>query len=69
MGGIYQLMELLAAAIAILAILLLLAFLVGRLFQNKRTRKRILWAALTIYALACIAYFGFIAFVLSGNLN
>jgi bacteriorhodopsin len=69
MGGIYQLMELLAVAIAILAILLLLVFLVGRLFQKQRTRRRILWGALTIYALAFVAYFGFIGFVLSGNLN
>jgi hypothetical protein len=60
---------LLIAAIAILALLLLLAFLVGRLFQSKKIRKRILWGSLTIYVLACIAYFGFIAFVMSGNLN
>jgi len=69
MGGVPQLVELLAVALAILAIALLLAFLVGRLFQSKRTRKRILWGALIIYVLVFIAYFGFIAFVLSGNLN
>ena len=69
MGGIPQLLDILAVAIAILAILLLLAFLVGRLFQSRKTRRRILWGALTIYVLAFIAYFGFIAFVLSGNLN
>ena len=62
-------LNLLAIAVAILALLLLLAFLVGRLFQSKRTRKRTLWGALTVYVLAFIAYFGFIAFVLSGKLN
>ena len=69
MGGIPQLLDILAIAFAILVVMLLLAFFVGRLFQSNRTRKRILWGALTIYALAFIGYFGFIAFVLSGNLN
>jgi VIT1/CCC1 family predicted Fe2+/Mn2+ transporter len=69
MGGLPQMIDLLAIALAILAFLLLSAFLVGTLFQNKKTRKRILWGALTIYALAFVAYFGFIAFVLSGNPN
>ena len=62
-------MELFAVAIATLGLVLLLAFLVGRLFQNKKTRKQILWGSLIAYGLAFIAYFGFITFVLSGNLN
>ena len=69
MGGIFQLIDLLPAVLAIFLAWLLVAFLVGRMFQNKKTRRRILWGAVTIYALAFLAYFGFIAFVLSGNLN
>jgi hypothetical protein len=69
MGGLFQLLDILAVALAILVVVLLLAFLIGRLFQSKRTRKRILWGTLAIYVLAFVAYFGFIAFVLSGNVN
>jgi|GEM_PF-5146536 len=47
----------------------LIAFLVGKLFKSKRTRKQILWGSLIAYALAFVAYLGFIAFLLSGNLN
>jgi hypothetical protein len=67
MGGIPQLVEMLTVALAILVVMLLLAFLVGKLFQNKTTRKWILWGTLTIWVLAFTAYFGFIAFLLSGN--
>jgi hypothetical protein len=69
MGGIPQLIDLLAVALAILAVLVLAALLVGRLFQSKRTRRRILWGSLIVYVLAFVAYFGFIAFVVSGSLN
>ncbi len=69
MGGIPQLLDLLSVALAILAVLLLAAFLLGRLFQSRQIRKRILWGAMTLYAVAFIAYFGFIAFILSGNVN
>ena len=69
MGGAFQLLDLLAVTLAILVASLLVAFLVDKLFQRKRTRKRILWGAVILYVLAVIAYFGFIAFVLSGNVN
>jgi uncharacterized membrane protein (DUF373 family) len=69
MGGIFQLFSILAVAAAILALLLLVAFLVGRFFQNKKTRKRIMLGTVGVYLLALIGYFGFIAFILSGNLN
>ena len=66
MGG---LLELLAVAAAILIALLLIAFLVGRLFHSEKVRKRIIVGAIALYVLAFLGYFGFIAFVLSGNLN
>jgi len=69
MRSTHPLLDLLAIAFAILVVLLLVAFLVSRLFQSKRTRKRILWGTVTLYILVFIAYFGFIAFVLSGNVN
>jgi len=69
MGGAYQLLDLLLIALAILVVLFLLAFLVSRLFQSRRTRKWILWGSLTVYALAFFSYFAFLAFVLSGNVN
>ncbi|MBB5316769.1 hypothetical protein HDF09_001438 [Edaphobacter lichenicola] len=69
MGGIPQLIELLSLAVAIFVATLLIAFLIGKLFENKLIRRRIMLGALGIYALAFVAYFGFIAFILSGNLN
>jgi hypothetical protein len=69
MGGIPQLLSLVSVAAAILAALLLMAFLVGRFFRNKKTRKRIIIGAIGVYLLALVAYFGCIAFILSGNLN
>ena len=69
MGGLPQLVTLLAVALAIFVGVVLLAFLIGRLFRNKRTRKRIMIGSIVIYALAFLGYFGFIAFILSGNLN
>ena len=61
--------QLLDIALAILVVLLFVAFLVSGLFQSKRARKGILWGAVTLYVLAFTAYFGFMAFVLSGNVN
>ena len=69
MGGIPQLITMLAVAFAILVGVVLLAFVLGKLFQNKKTQKRIMIGAIAIYTVAFLAYFGFIAFILSGNLN
>ena len=69
MGGIPQLLDLLPVALAIFAALLLVAFLISRLFQNQKTRKRIILGTIALYLLGFFSYFGFIAFVLSGNLN
>jgi hypothetical protein len=68
-GGIPQLLKLPAVALAIFAVLLLAAFLVGRLFPNKRARKRIISGAIALYLLAFVSYLGFIALTLSGNLK
>jgi hypothetical protein len=69
MGGIYQLFSLVVVAVAILAALLLVAFLVGRFFQDKKIRKRIMIGAVAVYLLAIVGFFGFITFILSGNVN
>ena len=69
MGGLFQLAEMLMTAAAILAIWLIVAFLISRLFLSPKTRKRIIWVAVAVYAVAFIGYFGFIAIILSGNLN
>jgi hypothetical protein len=69
MGGLFQLAEMLLTAAAILAIWLIVAYLVSRLFQTAKTRKRIMWGAVSVYLIAFVGYFGFIAFILSGNLN
>jgi predicted permease len=61
--------SLVAIATAIFAALLLMAFLVGRLFQSKKIRKRIMVGTIAVYVVVALGYFGFIAFVLSGNLN
>ena len=42
MGGIPQLLDMLAIALAILVVMFLLAFFVGKLFRSNRTRKWIL---------------------------
>ena len=69
MGGLPQLAELLMMAAGVLAVVLLVAFLVGRLFPAAKTRKRIMIGAGALYLIAFIGYFGFIAFILSGSLN
>jgi hypothetical protein len=69
MGGIPQFAILLSIAAAIVATFLCLAFLVGKLFESKVVRKRIIIGAIVISAIGVVGYFGFIAFILSGNLN
>ena len=69
MGGFPQLITMLAVAFAILVGVVLLAFVLGKLFQNKKTRKHIMVGAIAIYTIGFLAYFGFIAFILSGSLN
>ena len=69
MGGLFQLAEMLLTAAAILAIWLIVAFLVSRLFLSPKTRQRIIWGSVAVYAIGFIGYFGFIAIILSGNLN
>ena len=69
MGGAYQLFTLLPIALGILAILLFVAFLIGRLFQDKKIRKKILLGAVALYLVLLLGYFGMIAFILSGNIN
>ena len=54
---------------ATLIVLILAAYLIGKCFQDRKTRKRIMIGTIAVYALICVAYFGFIAFVLSGDLN
>jgi predicted permease len=61
--------SLVAIATAVFAALLLMAFLIGRLFQSKKIRKRIMVGTIALYVVVALGYFGFIAYVLSGNLN
>jgi hypothetical protein len=46
-----------------------LAYLIGKCFKSPRTRKRIMIGTIIAYCLICVAYFGFIAVVLSGDVN
>ena len=69
MGGIPQFAILLSIAAAMVAALLLLAFLVGKLFKSRVVRKRIMIGAIVTSLIGVVGYFGFIAFILSGNLN
>ncbi|SFS21517.1 hypothetical protein SAMN05421771_4228 [Granulicella pectinivorans] len=69
MGEILQLVYRLGIAAAVFAVLLLAAFLVRRLFESPKTRKRIILGTTAMYLACLIACFGFIAFILSGNLN
>jgi hypothetical protein len=69
MGGVFQVISLIPWALGILAALLLIAFLVGRLFQDKKTRRKIVVGAVVIYVLVVTTYVGFVAFILSGNIN
>jgi bacteriorhodopsin len=69
MGIVSGVSQLVLIAVATLAALLLLGSLVGRFFQNPKIRRRIMLAAVAVYLLALVAYFGFIAVLMSGNLN
>jgi len=63
------LLTLLAAAVGVFIVLFVAAFLIGKLFESKKTRKRIMIGTITVYLTAFIGYFGFIVVVLSGNIN
>jgi hypothetical protein len=69
MGGIPQALDLIGMALVILVALLIISFLVGRFFEDKRTRKRIMLGAVALFLVAVLGYVGFIAFLLSGNVN
>jgi hypothetical protein len=69
MGGIAQALDLIGVALVILVALLILSFLVGRFFENKRTRKRIMLGAIALFLVGVLGYVGFVAFILSGNVN
>ena len=69
MGGLPQLAEMIMVAVALCAAVLLVAFLISRMFPSQKTRKRIIVSAAVICLIAVFGYFGFIAFILSGNLN
>ena len=60
---------LIGIAAVIFVVLMLLACLVGKFFKNRQTGKSITIGTAVFYGLICVAYFGFIAFVMSGNLN
>jgi len=54
---------------AILIAVMLAAYLIGKCFHGRKTRRRIMVGTVVVYSLICVAYFGFIAFVLSGDIN
>jgi hypothetical protein len=54
---------------AIFIALMLAAYLIGKCFQDPKTRKRIMVGTVVAYSLICVAYFGFIALVLSADVN
>jgi hypothetical protein len=61
--------SLLGIAFGLFAVMMLIAFLIGRLFADQRIRKRIMIVAGALCGLAFGGYFGFIAFVMSGDIN
>ena len=67
--GFYQIGYVVAAAAAIFVALVLGAFFAGRLFQDRKIRRRIMMGTIVIYLLVVVGYFGLIAFSLSGNLT
>jgi hypothetical protein len=69
MGGLFQFAEMIVVAAALSGVALILASLVSRLFPSARTRRYIVISVATVCVLAVCGYFGFIAFILSGNLN
>ena len=54
---------------AIFMVLIIAAYLIGKCFHGRKTRKRILVGTVVVYFLVCVAYFGFIGFVMSGDIN
>lgn len=60
---------LIGIAVAIFIVLIVAAYLVAKFFKDRRTRKRIMIGTVVVYCVVCFAYFGFIALVLSGNVN
>ena len=60
---------LLAVAGVVFIVLVAAAYLVGKCFADRKTRTRIMIGTIVVYFLAFIGYFGFIALVISGNVN
>jgi hypothetical protein len=60
---------LLAVAGAVLVVLAFAAYLVGLCFKSRKVRKGIMIGTVAVYVLVATCYLGFIAFVLSGDLN
>ena len=61
--------SLLLIAAAIFAVLVVAAYLVGKLFSARTTRRAIMVGTIVVYSLAFACYFGFITLVMSGNVN
>ena len=59
-----EMSALIAIAISIFIVLIVLAYLIGKLFKNRGTRTRVTIGTIVAYYLVCAACFGFIAFVL-----
>jgi len=60
---------LLAIAGAVLVVLAIAAHLVGLCFKSRKVRRGIMIGTIAVYVLVATCYFGFIAFILSGDLN
>lgn len=69
MGGIPQFAILFSIAAMLVAAVLCITFFVSKLFKSRVVRKRIMTGAIVICLLGVVGYFGFIAFILSGNIN
>ena len=67
--NILCMVRLLFIAVAISAVLLLLAFIGGKLFESSVVRKRIMIGTAVTCLVGAIVYFGIIAFIMSGCLN
>jgi phosphate starvation-inducible membrane PsiE len=60
---------LLTIAGLVLVVLVVSAYLVGKCFADRKTRRRIMIGTIVVYLLSFIGYFGFITLVISGNVN
>lgn len=60
---------LLAITGAIFVVLVIVAYLVGLCFKSRKVRKGIIFGTIAFCLLAATCYFGFIAFILSGDPN